>query len=403
MIITLAFRNLLRHRRRSILTGLTMLAGFVVLAFSLGLTEGGYDRIIQTFTDLQTGHVQVLRRGYIEQAGFYKTIPAADTLSAIIHQQPEVSAVAARIEAGALVYHGGSTAGAELIGVDPIAEPKVSSILERLSTGQWLSASTARQAVLGNKLASQLQLQANDSFAVIAQGADGSTSTDMFTAIGILRGNAFDDYRLYTDLATLDEFLGLQGRRHRIVIKGDSFKHSQQLQKTLEEALPLSEDLGFYDWRQVESDFVVSMEADKSGNYILYVIIGLVVALGVLNTVLMSLLERRREFGVLKALGTKPAEIFSLIMLEVSLLSLISCLGGSLVAWLLNSYLAKEGIQFPEPVEFGGIFIDEMVSTSDLSIMLTPTFLVLACALIAAFIPAWQASTMKASDAMRSR
>ena len=403
MLLTLALRNLLRHRRRSLLTGLTMLAGFIVLSFSLGLTEGGYDRIIRLFTDLQTGHVQLLHRDYIDHPGFFKTIQISEQQEQMIAAVPQVQAFSSRIEAGGLLYVSGSTAGAQIIGIDPKKEPEVSSLKERTASGAWLHKRSGYEALLGAKLVETLNLAIGDNFAVIAQAADGSISTDMFTMVGMIKKNQFDDYRMYTDLESLDEFLELQGRRHRLLIKGPSFKESLALRNQLQAAVALNTDEDFFDWRQIEADFVSSMEADKSGNYILFVIIGLVVVLGVLNTVLMSLMERKREFGVLKAIGTEPKQIFLLILLEVLALAGLSCLLGTLGALALNSYFAVHGIKFPEPVEFGGIYIDEMVASADLVVMLAPSALILSCALVAALLPAWQASLVKPSDSMRAR
>lgn len=403
MILKLAWRNLVRNRRRSVLTALTLIAGFVVLAFSLGLSEGGYDRIIAMFTDMKTGHVQITHSDYIDNPSLFKTVKFDQSRLDRIANVNEVSGVAARLEAGALAFFNDATIGVYLIGVQKDGEPTISSIVERIDRGSWLENSGNYEAVIGARVAKQLNIEVGEKLVLISQGGDGSIANDFFTVKAILRSNAMDDYGIVTDLMSAQEFLTLSGRAHRIVIRANHFSYSYAVQASILQAVSFTDTEKVSNWQTIEKDFVTSMEADKQGNNILYIIIGMVAGLGVLNTVLMSLLERRREFGVLKAIGTRPDQLFRMIMSEVFLLSGSCCLIGTIIAYVVNSYFAYNGIKFPEPVEFGGIYIDEMVSTTDMRAFVMPAVVTMTSAVLVAILPAWRAAHANVIAAMGSR
>tara|TARA_B100001094_G_C18171736_1_gene795519 strand:+ start:390 stop:1601 length:1212 start_codon:yes stop_codon:yes gene_type:complete len=401
MIFALAVRNLFRWRRRSLLTSMTMVAGFLVLSFTLGLSEGGYDSVISLFTDLRTGHVQLVNKTYLQNPGLLRTIPFDADLSDKIMQVGAVKAVSPRVEGGGLAFFDKASIGLEILGVDPAREVLVSSLYQRIAKGQWFSKSGAYQALVGKGVADQLGLELGAKVALISQGADGSMSTEFFTVIGIMKKNNVDDFSLFTDVASAQDFFVLQGKVHRIVIQSEDFKDAVELATVLSRKFGSKVAGVFEPWQAIEEEFFRSMEADKEGNKILYIIIGMVVGLGVLNTVLMSILERRREFGILKALGTRPWQIFLMIILETAILSIISCIVGFIFAFCLNYYLSIYGIKFSEPIDVGGIGIKTMLSTVDYMVFVVPLFVVFLSALMVAIIPAIRAASQSPGDAMR--
>ena len=402
MLLKLAIRNLIRNRRRTVLTGLTMVAGFVTLAFTLGLTEGGYDRIIAMFTDLNTGHVQLLHRETLDDPSLYKTVKDPKGKIAAIEKAFPTLNLSSRIEGGGLGFFGDVTIGVRIIGVDRRREARVSSIDLRRESGHWFKEDGQYEALIGALIAEQLEAKQGDKIAIISQGADGSISSELFKVIGIMKKNGVDDYSVFTDLVSAQEYFSLYNRVHRIVIKSNHFSEARGLQEKLRQKIPLPDSEVFESWEAIEREFVVSMEADKEGNNILYFIIGIAVSLGVLNTVLMSILERRKEFGIIKAIGTRPSLVFRMIMAESLMLSACSCFIGFIIAFAINSYFATNGIKFPEPVELGGILMDEMVSTVGMRAFIPPFLVIFISAVTVTIIPALRAAQAKPSDAMRA-
>jgi ABC-type antimicrobial peptide transport system permease subunit len=152
-----------------------------------------------------------------------------------------------------------------------------------------------------------------------------------------------------------------------------------------------------------EKEFYQAMLLDKKGGDITNYVIMLIVAIGVLNTVLMAVLERTREYGVLKALGTRPAAVFLLIMAEVLILSLISCAAGAAGALALNHYLAMHGIPIPNPVSYGGVKFTVMLSAVTLETFTRPAWTVLAAALAVGVFPALKAARITPVKALSGR
>lgn len=402
LFIRLAWRNLIRHRRRSLLTGLSMCLGFMVLSFSIGLTEGGYERLIALFTSMNTGHVQLLHPDYHESPTLYQTVKNLPSKLQQIREVPGVLAATARLEASGLAFAESKTSGVKLIGVEPESEEQVTSLRQRLAHGDWWSRSGEYQALLGSAVAQQLRLKTGDRMVVMTQAADGSMSHDFFEIIGVLKESFVDDYHVIVDLASLQEFLVLPQQAHRILLRARHYDQSRELQQQLRQQLESWPPLQWQTWAELEREFVHSMEVDKSGNIILYVIIGMVVGLSVLNTVLMALMERRREFGVMLALGTRPRLLLVMIMLEVACLLLLSLALACLMSTAINAYFMVHGIRFAEPVEFGGIMIDSMVSSLSWPVFVIPMLVVSISSLLVALIPAITVMRMRPTEAMNT-
>jgi ABC-type lipoprotein release transport system permease subunit len=167
------------------------------------------------------------------------------------------------------------------------------------------------------------------------------------------------------------------------------------------------EKLVSHTWQEFAKAFYSAMKADQEGMWIMLVIIVIIVAVGVLNTVLMSVLERRREYGLLKALGTKPKQIVKLVLLEVSILALISIILGTGLGLLSNSYLAAHGFNISkfykgmESLTYGGIKFETMKSVVNLRSFLIPTVTIVFVAIFVGFFPALKAARTEPAKTMR--
>ena len=162
------------------------------------------------------------------------------------------------------------------------------------------------------------------------------------------------------------------------------------------------EDLDVEPWQVVEREFNQAMMTDLQGLWISISIIMVIVAVGVLNTVLMTILERTREFGMLRAVGTRPRSIFALILLETCFLTLISMALAAVLSLICNYALSISGIALPQPVEVAGFSFDRMVSTTAPRTLWIPAIVVTASALTVSTIPALRAARITPVEAMRS-
>lgn len=413
LIIKLAFRNILRNRRRSLLTLLSMSGGFFLLCLTLSMSEGSYSNIINIFTQDHTGHVQIHKENYLARPSLYKTINHADKIITQLEQQPLVLGVAPRIYSPSLAYGKNKTFPAQVVGIDPEREAKTTRLENKVNEGQYLTSPQANKiskdayfpAMIGFSLAKNLQLSIGDELVLISQGIDGSIANDIFNVVAIVGDSgSYERMNVYISLTAMRTFLSIAGdtsKVHELALILSSQSEAREFAFNTQLALK-NENLSVDPWQVVESSFYKSMQADKKGSYVSMGIIIFIVSIGVLNTILMGTLERTREFGVLKAIGTRPLAVFTLIMLESFVLAIISCLLGLLLALPVCFWLAGVGISMPEPIDMGGIIFDTMLGEVSWFVVLLPSIVVISSTLIVSFIPAIRAAKISPLKALQA-
>lgn len=415
LIIKLAFRNILRNRRRSLLTILSMGGGFFLLCLTLSMTEGSYSNMIDIFTQDHTGHVQIHKGNYLDRPSLYKTINNAQTLISQLEEDKSVIGVAPRIYAPSLAYGKNKTFPAQVIGIDPEREANTTRLKNKVSQGTYLTLSSVKQddaqnklagAMIGYSLAKNLKLNLGDELVLISQGIDGSIANDIFEIKAILGdANSFERMNVYLSISAIQEFLSMNNVDDNVVHELVITLKDQALARSFSQSLQQkvkTEKLTVSPWQVVESAFYKSMEADKQGSYTSMAVIILIVSIGVLNTVLMGTLERTREFGVLKAVGTRPMMIFTLIVSESFILSIASSILGLLLALPCIYWLSVVGITMPEPIDMGGIEFSTMLGTINNFVVLVPLSVVIISTLLVSFIPAIRAANISPLKALQS-
>ncbi len=400
MIFKMAFRNIFRQRRRSILTGLMMIGGFSLCSISLGLVGGMYGNIIDMFTKTHTGHIQVHKQEYLKRPSLYKTINNPDDLMTIIKTTPHVESMVPRVYSASLAFVGNKTAATFLTGVDPLKEASSMSLKNKVEKGHYLGNSSSNEVLLGFGIAEILKVKPGDELALIGQAADGSIANDLFIVKGILaKGSMLDKMTCYMHIKTAQTFLELGSRIHEIAIILDDQEYSRNTAHVIGANFK-DASLDVQPWQVVESQFYQAMQADLQGNNISMAIIIIVVAIGVLNTVLMSILERTREFGVLRALGTRPKAMFGLIVCETAYLALLSIAVGMVISLGANYYLSIHGIQLPEPIEYGGMRWESMSARITFASVWVPSLVTFLAAVLVSAVPAIRAARITPVKAM---
>lgn len=403
LTLRIAFRNLFRQRRRSLFTGLTMVGGFVLLSFAFSMVDGTYGSVIKTFTTLRTGHVQVHQADYLDSPSIYKTLEKPEALMSYLTNDDRVLAWSPRVYGTTLAFVDSKTTAMRLLGVDPERETATTSVAQQVSQGKFLDASDPKGVVIGSSLARLLKAGLGDELVLVTQAADGSIANDLFTIRGILgeSGSGLDGMTGYMLLSTAQDFLVLPNRIHEVAMVLRDYRQSQVVAQDMTRHAP-SHGWTFSPWSEVEKAFYRAMMADKQGSWVTLTIIIAIVGIGVLNAVLMTILERTREYGVLKAVGTRPGTIVGLIVLETSILAVFSILVGSVLALALNAWFAKYGIQYPEPIDVGGIMVERMRGAINAACFWVPTVVTLGTAMVVSVLPAIRAARVNPVQAMRT-
>ncbi|MBU1355286.1 MAG: FtsX-like permease family protein [Candidatus Edwardsbacteria bacterium] len=401
MILKLALRNIFRQKRRTVFTVLTMVGGFTLASLSIGIADGSYNHLIDVFTRTQTGHIQIHKGDYLDKPSLYKTIDGYQDVGNKIETVRGVESWAPQLFAPGLASLNDKSSAVQMIGIDPRRETATTHFDKKIKQGILFPEQPGHFAVIGKGLAQSLKADLDSQIVIVSQAADGSIANDIYTVCGIMESG--DDYKdrmsFYLHLADAQELMVLEGRVHQISINVSNIKKVPGITRRLSQELS-GMGLDVEPWQVVAKTFYRSMQADKQGNVVFHFIIMLIVAIGVLNTVLMAVLERTREYGVLKALGTRPSQIFRMVVIEVMAMAAISLVIGSLLGLLVNYIFSIYGFNIP-PTEVGGIVMDTMKSEINAPSIYIPTLLVFFSALLVCIFPARMASKIQPARAMR--
>ena len=403
MILKIAFRNTFRQKRRTILTALAMIVGFTLLSLTIGLSDGAYGGIIEMFTRNRTGHIQVHRAGYLDKPSLYETIDGYAAIGETIQSTTGVEAWTPRVYAAGLGSVGEKSTAVQIIGVDVARETQATRFDQKVVEGSVLAESASHEAVIGKGLAKILSAKIDSEIVIFSQGADGSIANDVYKIIGIAESgdDVTDRVACYLHIEDAQELFVLEGRIHEIVVIVSNINQVSKITDAIETRLNNS-TLEVAPWQVVAKSFYRAMKADQQGDAISRWVIMLIVAIGVLNTVLMSVLERTREYGVLKAVGTKPTQIFWLVICEVVVIAIGSICVGVLLGVLSNYLLSIYGITYPEAITFGGMKFTTLYAEVNVRCLIIPAITVMLSATIVSLFPAIKAARIMPATAMRT-
>jgi len=420
MLAKLAWRNVFRQKRRTVLTMLTMTGGFVLSSAAIGWMEGSYGSIIMFFTNSRTGQIQVHGSGYLDDPSIYNTVDDYMEIGSMIDSVPGVRTWAPRVYAGGLLAvrprgsgPGGifsNSAAASITAIDPFMEDRATEFSSQMEEGELPSSSAADSSysavgniVLGRELATVLDASVGDSLVMLSQAADGGSADRKYLVTGIYSsGNPdLDRNSCYITLNDAQLLFALRGRVHEIAVMTDDLGDVDRLTREIA-ALLEGRDLGVDSWKTFAREFYNGMKADETQLKITIFIIVLVAAMGVLNTILMMVLERRREFGVMKALGTRPGFIVRMVVLEANIMGVISIIAGSVISTGLLLYLSSHGLVLDQPINYGGTVFREMVATVNAACYWVPALCVVLTASTVSIPPALKAAHTSAAKTLRT-
>lgn len=413
MSITLrmAWRNLWRHKRRTWLTVGAMIFSNLLLVFLISLQFGSYRMMIDNTLKSYTGHLQIQLRGYNDDPKIRNSFDNIVTLAEVLRKQLGSDMVAARGVAFAMTSSKQRSYGLQIIGVEPEFEPKVSSLPGLIIKGRYFTDMHAAEIVIGSVLARNLRVDVGDELTLLGGGRDGSFAAGIVTVSGIFESGMLDIDRSMAQLplAYFQSLFSMGKQGHNIVINAKDLTlvaaRQQQVRNILATTeIAQQENLVVLDWDKLQPGLKQAIQADMASGWFMYAVLIILVAFSVLNTQLMSVLERTREFGTMMALGVKPARLAGLVISETFLMSTLGLGIGTVLGALLAYYLSIVGFTYPGMEEMAGRFNlpDRMYpSLSLLSLFLGPGIVFL-CSLLASVYPAARLFNLQPVSAMRA-
>ncbi|HLF24127.1 MAG TPA: ABC transporter permease, partial [Burkholderiales bacterium] len=302
-MLHLAWRNLWRNSRRTWLTASAIAFSAMLLVFMITLQLGAYDMLIGNTLRVFTGQMQIQREGYLDKPQMRLSIPNARALAETLRRATHIAEIAVRANGFALASSGARSYGVPVVGVEPLNEPLVSTIPRLIKRGRYLADMNAQEIVIGAPLARNLRIDVGAELTLLGGGRDGSVAAAVLPVVGIFEsGTPEIDRRLVQmPLATFQDVFAMNTDAHAIVISGAALEDIPRRFAMVQSHLPVGGGLVLLDWDRLVPGIKQLIQADTVQNWFTYIVLIVVVTFSILNTFLMSVLERTREFGIMLA------------------------------------------------------------------------------------------------------
>ena len=401
LLLKLAWRNLFRNVRRTLLT--VMLVGFslVTLILTDGIMIGIQESMVGTITQTLAGEAQIHRRGFLDDMDEALFIADPEPIIELVEANEAIAAYAPRVLSAGMISSSYNIAGGLVYGVDADREISVSKIKQAIIEGEYLSGSP-RQILLGMPMAELLEVSLGDRIVVtVSEVETGEIGQELFRLSGILEFGVpeIDEGLVFINLGVAQRVIGLDEGVHEIAVRFKNPKDAKNRNHAFYSEVN-DDDIEALSWLDLSSAISSFIEIADYGTLIIGIVLFLLAALGLINSLFMSIYERIYEFGVAKAIGTTPRGIVGLVMLESFLIALVSCAIGSILGYYVNSWFEANGIPMGT-FEVEGVVLQGVYTKVVIEQFVTLPFYVVLLVLVAAIYPAMFASRIVPATALQ--
>lgn len=411
----LALRNVRRQARRSVLTALAMVLGLALLMMSRSIADGVHEAWIAAGVRMASGHVA------IQAPRFHDSGSLADRLDSLQLARaqaalgspaviPYLRAVAPRLETSGLASSASGALPALIVGVGPSEERTFSELPGKIVEGRYLEPGDRLQAVIGQRLARRLELSLGSRLVLTAQGAGGQIEGQLVRVAGIFRTGVpeIDEGLVHLPIATARRWLGTPGAATTLAVLLDRSYDTPRVVAAVRGALGPAAASGIrvLSWREAAPDLDSAVRLDDYGDYVFHVILLAIVTLAILNTVLMSVIYRRREFGVLRALGLTQAQTGGVVFAEGLLLTAVSGVLGLALGAGVTWFFWRDGLDLTflmgGNLSVSGVIINPVIVPEfRVSQVVASVAFILVMGVLASLYPATQAARIDVAEAMK--
>lgn len=407
---TLAWRNLWRHKRRTLITASSIAFGVLLSVTFTGAGDYFYTRMIDAGASMGMGHITIEARDYNRAPSTQKRLAHANLLRQQTLKFAGVSDVTMRINGQAMFASARKSIAGMFIGIDPAQENKANNLfLRSMTKGQMLQSADGNGILIGVDLARKLNVDLGKKIVYTTTDVNGEIVSAIARVKGIFKtGVAEVDSAVgILPLHSSQKTLGYQA--HEATLLAVLLKNQRLASRTRASMVeaPVYAGLEVLSWQQSQPDLASFIAVDRTNNYVSQCLIALLVAAGILNTMLMSVLERTREFGVMMAVGMSPLSLFVLVMLESLGLAIIGLILGTLISIPWYLYMSTTGIDLASAygvdVSLSGVLLDpvfkiRLFKESIIAILVG----LFGLALLSGMYPAWQAGRTPPVDSLKT-
>ena len=412
-LLRLAWRNLWYNPGRTLIAMAAIGLGYAMLLFVACLMAGLRQQMIESGTELGLSDIEVHAPDYYPDRPLQQTMGGrkgtdVGALAAAIAADPTVQAVSPRVYAYGLVSATHQSVGAQLLGVVPEQEQKITVLQTRMVKGSYLTGQMPKGVVLGDKLATTIGADVGSEIILLTPAADGSMGNDLYTVTGLFHTglDEMDQSLVVMPLASLQDLLRLPpGRIQEVGIKLRDINAATTTAATLEVQLNKIVPVRVMPWQELAPELSDYVQFNRRVTFMLFFIFFLLAAMGIVNTMLMAIIERTRELGMLMAVGMRPVQVVGLIVAEAASLAAASLvLGGALGAPLLW-YLQVHGLSMGSKgnsIDLAGIVVGPLwYGRQDFTVYIQAALGLAVTALVSALYPALRAARFRPAEALR--
>jgi len=402
--VILAWRNLWRNRRRTFITLASVLMAVVLAIAIRSLQKGVYGNMISNAVRFSTGYLQVHANGYWDDQSINNCFTYDSSFSGIISGEKNISLFVPRLESFALSSSGPHTKGVGVIGIDPEKEDRMNGLAQKITEGRYFGPGSGQGVLVGDGLASYLELRLGDTLILLSQGYHGATAAGQYRIQGIFHYplEQMNNTMVFLTLPDAQQLFGIPGGLTSVSIMLhnpgalNSTKH--YLQKQLDSTYEVM------DWSVMNKTLLQEIQGDNAGGIIMLGILYVVVAFGVFGTILMMTLERKKEFASMIAVGMHRLKLTGMILLETVFIGILGILSGCIIIFPILVYFHRHPVLLTGSAaetyqQFG---IEPILPASlEPAIFLHQGITVLGIALLSAVYPLWYINRFPLAETLK--
>ncbi len=405
MIGSIAWRNVWRNKTRSIIMVVAIALGLIAGVFSMAFMQGAVDARIESATQSELSHIQVHAPEFMVNNESDLYMSDVQEINKKFEDTEDVKAASYRLIAQPFIMAAHGTGGGKMLGIIPEMEKHVTNISEKLVDGTYLEKTSRMPPVLiGEKLAKKLKLKVGSKLNVQMVDLNGDLSSKGYRVSGIYRtvNTGFDESTFFVLFDDLKKQLGMPDDvAHEIAMICNDGQLVDEIKPDIEQIAGNNE---VKTWKEISPEMSLLTESMDSYMYIFILIILLGLCFGIINTMLMAVLERTKEIGMLMAVGMNRRKIFRMIMFESVMLTLTGGLLGVILGSLITKFFETRPIDvsaFSEGLEKYG-YATKIYTTLRPDMLVIITVLVIITGMISAIYPARKALKLNPAEATRS-
>ena len=400
-LVKISWRNLWRNSTRTNVTITAVALCIAILIIFQSLIIGLIGKAVYNTTNLVVGEVQIHAAGYLDDRSIYKSLKNVEEIRAVAKENN--IGIVERSYGFGLISSGTKSAGTQFWGIDPESELKYFDFANHIDEGNFLTKTSLKKVVLGNKLARSLAAELGTELVIFVQGADGSLGNELFYVTGIL-GNVADNIDRGAAIILRDDFdilFSTNNHIHEIALNSKGKLEAEEIQKLMSAK---AAGVAVETWKELMPTIAIMTEKMSVFMLTMFSLIFTIAAsLGVMNTLVMSTYDRMKEFGIIRAIGATPWLIIRQVSLEAILLTFLASIIGTVIGLSIAIYLQVYGIDISGKgnLAIGGIVFDPIWRASvSLKSVFLPVVLMMLTSIVASIYPASIAARIKPVEAI---